>query len=867
MRLAAEMRPPILILKTSSNICFLPLGHFPSARIMGSIMMWLLGPLLLWSMEIRAQRPGPPPNGRPIMQLYGINIQGRVMVQGQNKGLDFASVALLKTTDSSIVTGSLSNSGGYFSLEKIMPGNYLLQVRFLGCRPLDKSLKVSEDVPNLEVGNLTLEEDATQLQAVEVTETRQSTILAIDRKIYTMDKDLTAKGASALEVMRNLPGLTADADGTVRLRNAVPQIFVDGRPSVLTLEQIPAEQIDRIEIITNPSVKFDAGTTGGLLNIIMKKSTTPGYQGSLNAGAGTGRRYNTGMNLNLKEGASTWSAFYNWSDFYNPLQNRTLRQNLSNGTPVKTFTQTSESNLGRRFQMGRIGWDYTINQRTTFTTAISIGDGRFRNNDTQPYAWTQKTGAISSDTLIIGQQNNDQTNFWKYGSLQWMLRKTTPRAGEEWTVDLNLNASRNGTDAQFVNRADSIRVGIPFDTVQRQQNNNGSGQNRVITAQYDHIYPMTNGKWEWGLRSNLRINSSILRVKVGLDSSNQVEDAQLSNQFEIHDLVNAVYLNRQMVLGKWGLQAGLRLEQTQFDVRLPNLGDSSFSYRYPSGGRNWRNAIFPGLYLSRKFGPHELQINASRKIGRPGFFQVLPFILFADAQGFRIGNPALAPEFYHLAELNHQFSKGEMSLTNSLYGRYTIQVITEYVYRLPKDSNILVNSYINGQDQTSTGLEHSLRWNPNKRWTITGNLNAFFTQVNAGSNLNNVSRNGWSWTAKSQVSFRPDNRWTLQWNGEYEAPRILPQGITYPAYGMDLSTSLTWNKSWTAVLLLSDVFNTRRFGNTIQSETLFQEFIRRREVRFLRLTVSYRFGNAEASLFQRIRRSGSGGSGGMDIGF
>jgi hypothetical protein len=130
-----------------------------------------------------------------------------------------------------------------------------------------------------------------------------------------------------------------------------------------------------------------------------------------------------------------------------------------------------------------------------------------------------------------------------------------------------------------------------------------------------------------------------------------------------------------------------------------------------------------------------------------------------------------------------------------------------------------------------------------------------------------VSRGGWSWTAKGQVAFRPNNRWALQWNGEYEAPRILPQGITYPAYGMDLSASLTWNKSWTAVLQLSDVFDSRRFGNTIQSETLFQEFIRRREVRFLRLTVTYRFGNAEASLFQRIRRSSSGGGGSMDMGF
>jgi outer membrane receptor for ferrienterochelin and colicin len=241
--------------------------------------------------------------------------------------------------------------------------------------------------------------------------------------------------------------------------------------------------------------------------------------------------------------------------------------------------------------------------------------------------------------------------------------------------------------------------------------------------------------------------------------------------------------------------------------------------------------------------------------------------LFADAQGYRIGNPGLAPEFFHLSEINHQYNNGIISLTSSVYGRYTTQVITEFVSRLPQDSNLLVNSYLNGDRQWATGWEESFRWNPSKAWTLTTNLNTFFTEVNAGALMNNISRGGWSWTAKGQVSYRPDQRWSIQWNGEYEAPRILPQGRTYPAYGMDLSASWNPNKSWTLVALLSDVANTRRFGNTVQTETLFQEFIRRREVRFVRFTLTYRFGNSDASLFQKMRRSGGGSGGGGDMGF
>jgi hypothetical protein len=227
----------------------------------------------------------------------------------------------------------------------------------------------------------------------------------------------------------------------------------------------------------------------------------------------------------------------------------------------------------------------------------------------------------------------------------------------------------------------------------------------------------------------------------------------------------------------------------------------------------------------------------------------------------------LAPEFFHLAEINHQYTNGTTSLTSSLFGRYTTQVITEFVSRLPQDSNLLVNSYLNGDWLWSTGWEESFRWNPNKVWTLTSNVNVFYTDVTAGSLMKNEGRGGWSWTAKSQLAYRPSQAWSIQWNGEYEAPRILPQGRTYPAYGMDFSASWNPNKSWTLILLLSDIANTRRFGNTVQTETLFQEFIRRREVRFLRFTLTYRFGNSDASLFQKMRRGGPPSGGGGEMGF
>lgn len=233
--------------------------------------------------------------------------------------------------------------------------------------------------------------------------------------------------------------------------------------------------------------------------------------------------------------------------------------------------------------MGRLAWDYTLNQRTTLTTSFNLGDGRFRNTDDQPYSWTKPGPNGVVDTTILGRQTNRQQNFWRYGSLQLLLRKTTALPGEEWSVDLNLNASANGTEADLDNLSNNL---LTDSSSRRLQENRGSGQNRVFTAQYDHTRPAASGKWEWGLRSNLRSNVSNLTVNLGLNGAVPSFNGALSNEFEITDIVNAAYINRQLVWGSWGLQAGLRVEQTRFDVNLPCWVILRFGIATPTGDVN-----------------------------------------------------------------------------------------------------------------------------------------------------------------------------------------------------------------------------------------------------------------------------------------
>lgn len=814
--------------------------------------------LLLAAQTLLAQGP---PVGRGTMPAIG-KIYGKVFEAGSRTAVEYATVTVLALKKDSIIGGSLVRSNGDFTIDKLPFGMYRVKVSFIGYKTLEKQVSITPQKYEQDLGNLRLEIDAEQLATVEITEERNTMALGIDRRTYTVDKDLTSQGGTGLDVMRNIPGLTVDADGGVKLRNASPTIFVDGRPTTLTLEQIPAEQIERIEVITNPSAKYDASTTGGILNVVLKKNTKPGYNGAINAGIGTNTRYNVGGNINIKEGKVNFFTSYNLNINRFDVEGFTDRENFSSGEMVGGFRQDNLATSGRKFQFVRFGADYQISNRNVLTLSQNFGGGNFDNDEQQVF----NTFDGNRQAVSTGTQVNEQANFWRNSSTQVIFRHNAPKAGKEWTTDLTYNRSRNGTDALYtlssLNPAGDLLPGMP-----RLQKNDGGGQNQVVTFQFDYVDPLTEKtKLEWGLRSNYRQNSSDLDVRIKQGAADFMPDTSLTNYFVVDDIINAAYINMSSAFGKWNYQAGLRFEQTYFVADITNKGQN-FSYIYPDGLDNLGKALFPSVFLSRKYGENrEFQANFSRKVNRPGFFQMMPFIMFADAQSFRIGNPALAPEFFNIAEINYSqiFKKG--NYLGSLYFRQTQDVITNYVYVLPTDSSILVSSFINGNNQYSYGTEHTVKYSPVKTFDLTLNANVFYTDIEGGDAIGNLNNQGFSWNTKLIASYRLPKAWTLQLNGEYEAPRIIPQGRTNHVYGADFSVNKALTKSWTLNLSLVDMFNTRRFGALYNTPFFTQEFIRRRDTRFLRFTVSYRFGEFDASLLKRMRRP-SGGGGGMDMDF
>ena len=822
----------------------------------------LIGVLLLPCSGAFAQRPsGPPP---AIGKVYG-----KVMDASTKKPAEFATVAIFSQRNDSLLNGAIVRPNGDFALDKLPFGPLKLTVSFIGYTTLTKQITISRDQLEQDLGNLLLEPDAEVLKEFEVTGEKSTSVMQVDRRVFNGDKDLTTQGGTAVDVMKNIPGLSVDLDGNVQMRGSSPQILIDGRPTSMTLEMIPAEEIERVELITNPSVAFDANTTGGILNVVLKKNTKPGYNGQVQAGVGTNDRYQASGNINAKEGRWGFNLSYNWNTGNNVTNGATRRTDRSFGETIGYFDQDTESNNGRTMNGGRFGVDWQVNNRNTISVSQSF---RGHMNDGEDKQSSSTYGA-GRELLGTGQQFNNAKSENMGVTSQISLRHKAPKQGKEWSMDVTYNRSRRDSNSEQ-DLYSYTTGGALLPESPRLQDNVGGSRYNTLTFQADFINPVNERtKFEYGVKSNTRLDNTYQDVfvtspVVGTD----VLDSTLSNDYDITDLINAAYFNWSQKLTKsWSLMAGLRFEATWFEAELVGK-DLTYSYIYPDGTENLGRALFPSIYLVRRWddGVRELQVNFSRKIQRPNHWQIMPFIMISDARNVRIGNPTLAPEMSNLAEVNHllPFWKGKATWLTSVFGRYTTDVITSYATPLPSDTTILLNTFINGAFSTTGGWENVIKVDPMQGLQITLSGTVQYTNVALSSAQGGTRNEGTNWDSKLVVNYRFLKDWTMQLNGEYESPRIQPQGVSLSQYGVDASVSHDFTRKLTGVLSVNDVFFSRRWGNTVETPLLYQESFRRREMRFVRFTLTWKFGEQNMSLFRKRgqQRSEPGQSGGeMDF--
>lgn len=797
----------------------------------------------LLAVALQAQRWG---GGRLAMG----HAYGRV-IDVDKKPVAFASVSVLQ--GDSMVGGALVQENGDFDLPKLPLGKLTLKVAGLGYSTLEKEFTLSMENPTQDLGNLRLEADAVVLKAAEVTKERATQVLQVDRRVYNVDKDISVAGGDATDVMKNIPGLSVDADGNVEMRGKSPRIFVDGRPSPLTLDQIPASDIERVEVITNPSVLFDASATGGIVNVVMKKSTRPGYSGQLQAGAGNNQRYNANGSLLMRQGKSAITLNGGLGHSASPGTSYNYRTDLADGLPTGYFRQNADGTHEHMRTNGRIGWDYHLSNRNTVSLSQGISIGTRNSTEDQRFTSTD----AANNTTGSGTQHNASDGRYTNLTSRAGFKRTTTKPGKEWSTDLTFSLSDNKSPAtteqtNFGN--DEILPGYSY------QNRDSKGDGQEWTWQFDVTDPYAdNRKLEWGFRSNYELNNSWMDVTYTNDTlPSLLRDTALSNAYRIGTVINAGYVNWGTKLSThWNMQAGLRVEQNVMNAKRTDRS-LDFSYNYPSSLDDLGRILFPAVYLSRKWDApegelqEELQVNVSRKVDRPNFFQLMPFIMSTDARSYRIGNPVLRPEMNTIVEVNHLLPfAGKGNWLSSLYGRFTSDVITSFTSPLQSDPNILVTTYVNGKQNQSFGLENTVKLTLWKGSEATLNGNVQWISIGLTQDGVNYSNQGVAFDGKANVSQKLPKGFTLQVNADYDGPRTIPQGHTLERYSMDVTVRKEFSKRFFLTASANNIFDSRGWGSFYETPYFEQEGFRRWGSREFRINLTWRFGKQDVQLFGR----------------
>ncbi|HVZ57151.1 MAG TPA: outer membrane beta-barrel protein, partial [Chitinophagaceae bacterium] len=560
-------------------------------------------------------------NGKGGQQANIGHVYGKI-VDSLGKPIGEVSVMMMeskydpktKKNKEVLLKGLVTKANGEFSLEELpMFGKLTLKISASGYQPyqtpISFQLKMdaggapkpagdpSQQMGNLskvlnafdkDLGNIRLDPDVKALQGVVVTASKPFMTMDIDKKTFNVDKNIVTAGGTAVDVMRNVPSVQVDIDGNVKLRNATPQIYVDGRPTTLTLDQIPADAIESVEVITNPSAKYDAsGGNAGILNIVLKKNKKIGYNGNLMAGVDRRGGYNGGGNFNVRQNKINFSATFMSNQMRNRATGNTDRLNYTDSTQADVKQDNVTKTRGG-FMFGRVGLDYFVSNRTTLSAAAIKVHGKFRPGDIMNINTedVQPSGTFNSYSQRVS--NSDRT--FNANGLQLGMKHLFPKAGEEWTADLNYFSGHNSGNAFFT--TDYYNPGGGIDGTQYQKTVS-TGNNKFLTIQTDYTKPFNdNTKLEAGLRAQTNrlenLNENYLQP-IGATDFTKVQSA--TSNYKNTNSVYAGYVTLTSRLGKnLGYQLGLRAESSNYDGTLLTNG-TKYSNSYPL-------SLFPSLFLS-----------------------------------------------------------------------------------------------------------------------------------------------------------------------------------------------------------------------------------------------------------------------------
>ena len=809
-------------------------------------------------LQAQNRRGGP---AKPYAQRPAIGeLRGVVLDSISLDPLPYATIKLALMSNDSVVGGALTDEKGRFRIGELRQGRYKVEIASMGyALKTTERVRINRESPQVDLGRIGLRPKAV-MEDVEIRAEKDFMLNKIDRKVYDVSRNLVTVGGDAQDVLNTIPSVEVDINGNVALRgNQSVTILVDGKPSGLTgagrqavLDQIPASSIAKVEVITNPSARFDPDGVSGIINIVTKKNKRAGLNGTASLAIGTRDKYNASATLNYR------NARFNAFGTYSYRLNNRFSLGLTDRNTIRTdttFRILQDENGDRRNQNHLLngGIDFFLTPKATIGFA-----GTARLSDQSRSETIRSSNFDSADRFTsrfdrITSEAEDEYNY--QGEV--FFQQKFAREGRQ----LDLRASHNESGEEELGEFASYDVdedGIPLGIPPSLQNNLTLQGFQFTQLKADYTSPLSDkAKVEAGAQSTFRTIDNDFRS----ESFNQAADAFLpdslfNNSFIYREQIHAAYATYARTFGKLSLQGGLRAEQALTNFILETTNET-FENNYFN--------IFPSGFLAYKpVGKTEIRLSYSRRINRPRTRQLNPFTDFSDTLNLRFGNPALLPEYVNSYEFSFARRIKGGNFTTSLYYRRTNGLHTRFL--TVNDDGVGIRTFVNASFADDVGLEAILQMRPKKWWDLTISGNVVQTWIDASNVEADLTAEAIAGSARMVTSMRNKKGSSFQLMVNYRSPRIRPQGRISAFFFVDAAVKQEVLKGKGDVSLrVSDIFNTLRFEIDAVGEGFTSYFLRDWESQIGFLSFSYRFGKQDKRGGRRGGQRGGGGGGGMDF--
>ncbi|MFY0654615.1 MAG: TonB-dependent receptor [Cyclobacteriaceae bacterium] len=770
-------------------------------------------------------------------QKNTIQVKGKVVDGNSNKALEYATIAILKPADNSLIAGGITDGNGDFTL-KIPAEKFYLEVSYLGYNKLLLN-DIEITGPIVDLQSIGVKPDEEVLDEVTVTAQKSRTTFELDKRVFNVGADLTSAGGSALDVLNNVPSVDVDIEGVVSLRgNSNIQILVNGKPSVMvtgnTLGTISADMIEKVEVITNPSAKYDAEGTTGIINIVLKKEDRKGLNGAVTLNIGSRNNHSLGLSLNKRtEKFNLFSQLgVGTRRFISTADGATIDRSITN--PESLYI-TSDDEKNEEFYNIVLGTDYHINSTNVLTLS-----GHFAYEFEDEFSSTAYEIFDEQNSLISSSLRDEVTEATNPKYQYDLSYKKTFEGNKDRSLTAHAIGSSFAKD-KFSDFAEEYTVGLQDDIVQDVHNDMAQVE---YSFQTDYVHPFSeNSELETGLKYVISDISNDNEL-VEFENGQWVTDNELTDVFEFDQKVTAAYATYGRELEKFGVKFGLRVENTQLDMLLQ--GDNI------RNDQNYTNA-FPTLHTSYKVtDAFSLQAGYSRRIHRPRMWDFNPFPSLKDNLNRRIGNPNLLPEFTDAYEVNAIQTWDIASLSAAVFHHRTDGVIDRIV---AVDGNSSLTSLVNLGQSRNTGLEVNIDFQPVK-WLnilVDGNWQSFNRLGVLEGNAFDFTNSRWSadFTKKIKLPYNID----IEIRANYRSRVEGVQGITKAYVYSDLGIKKKFMKGRAVVNFgIRDAFKSRKYITEVDRESFYRYNERLRNAQQMVLGFSYGFGKGDAMEFSGYKQ-------------